>query len=117
MISERGQAVGSRSQGRTVLSQLYLTINQSLYLVEPLECEPGAAVRAFRLNKGNGTLYDVAETQYGPECDCPDFIFRRAGLDPTGCKHVQALVGRGLIESGTTPTGQDARRGRTLGSR
>ncbi len=52
MISERGQAVGSQSQGRTVLSQLYLTINQSLYLVERLECEPGAAVRAFRLNKG-----------------------------------------------------------------
>ena len=42
--------------------------------------------------------YDVAQTPYGPECDCPDFIFRRAGLDPHGCKHVRALVACGLID-------------------
>ncbi len=30
-------------------------------------------------------------------CDCPDYIFRRDGLDPSGCKHIKALVGSGLI--------------------
>lgn len=117
MIHDRGQAVGSQSRGRTVLSHLYLTINKSLYLVEPLVCGPGAALRAFRLNKGDGTLYDVAQTNFGAECDCPDFIFRRAGLDPLGCKHVQALVGQGLIEAGSVASIQSERGSRPVGSR
>ncbi|WP_406700764.1 hypothetical protein V5E97_18410 [Singulisphaera sp. Ch08] len=100
-----------------MLSHLYLTINKSLYLVEPLECGPGAAVRAFRLNKGDGTLYDVAQTSYGPECDCPDFIFRRAGLDPSGCKHVRALVGQGLIEAGAPASVRTESGRRAVGSR
>jgi hypothetical protein len=77
-------------------------------LVEPLVCEPGTAERAFRLNKADGTLYDVAQTRYGAQCDCPDFIFRRDGLDPSGCKHVKALVGQGLIDAGVAA---DARTG------
>ncbi|SIO02228.1 hypothetical protein SAMN05444166_2076 [Singulisphaera sp. GP187] len=112
MIHERGQSFGTQTRDQTVLSHLYLTINQSLYLVEPLECGPGAALRAFRLNKADGTLYDVAQTSFGPECDCPDFVFRRAGLDPLGCKHVKALVGQGLIEAGaaaSAPTERDRR--------
>jgi hypothetical protein len=117
MIHDRGQAVGSQTRDRTVLSHLFLTINQSLYRVEPLECGPGVASRAFRLNKGDGTLYDVAQTSFGPECDCPDFIFRRAGLDPLGCKHVKALVGQGLIEPGAAAKGPTERARRIVGRR
>ena len=77
---------------------LTLTIDRTTYEVGRLACHEPIADRAFRLRKPDGTLYDVAQTPYGPECDCPDFVFRRDGLDPDGCKHVQALVACGLID-------------------
>jgi len=86
-------------------SHLFLSISQSVYLVHSLSCDPGTALKAYRLNKSDGTLYDVAQTRFGPECDCPDFIFRRAGLDPAGCKHVKALVAQGLIDAGSATAG------------
>jgi hypothetical protein len=79
-------------------SRLFLAINQTFYAVKPLACDPAIAKRAYRLNKPDGTLYDVSQTQHGPRCDCPDFIYRRDGLDPAGCKHVRALVAQGLID-------------------
>ena len=84
-----------------LVSRLDLTIGRTTYAIEPLAetLLPGA--RAFRLIKDDGTIYDVAQTSYGPECDCPDYLFRRDGLDPAGCKHIKALVGSGLIESAT----------------
>ena len=75
-----------------------LTIGSTAYAVRRLGAAPEIARRAFRLAKGDGTLYDVAETPFGPACDCPDFLFRRDGVDPEGCKHVRALVAVGLIE-------------------
>lgn len=84
-------------QGRCRVSHLFLLIDETLYGVQPL-----AGERAFRLNKSDGTLYDVAQTSHGTRCDCPDFVFRRDGLDPNGCKHVQALVAQGLIGNTTT---------------
>src|SRR5262245_19198738 len=83
---------------RAISSQLFLKIRENVYQVAPIAVDPSAAVRVFRLNKANGTLYDVAQTCFGPRCDCPDFIYRRDGLDPAGCKHVRALVDHGLIE-------------------
>lgn len=85
-------------------SHLFLMINETFYSVHPLACEAPAQDRAFRLNKADGTLYDVAQTRHGPQCDCPDFVFRRDGLDPAGCKHVQALVAQGLIEGNANVT-------------
>src|SRR5262245_31280132 len=78
-------------------SHLFLTIDQNIYRVHPISCENAAVIKAFRLNKPDGTLYDVAQTPYGAQCDCPDFVYRRDGLDPAGCKHVQALVAQGMI--------------------
>jgi hypothetical protein len=78
--------------------RLFLTIRDHLYVIRRVACDPGIAGRAFRLLKEDGTLYDVVQTEHGPTCDCPDFIFRRDGLDPEGCKHVRALVDCGLIE-------------------
>jgi hypothetical protein len=85
-------------QVRPRASHLFLKIDQSIYGVHPVPCENAAVVKAYRLNKPDGTLYDVAQTRFGPQCDCPDFVYRRDGLDPSGCKHVQALVAQGLIE-------------------
>ncbi|WP_435007057.1 hypothetical protein P12x_004458 [Tundrisphaera lichenicola] len=77
--------------------RLELKIGETVYDVESLPNAPDAGGRAFRLTKADGTAYDVAQTAYGPECDCPDYIFRRDGIDPEGCKHVKAVVGSGLI--------------------
>lgn len=78
-------------------SHLLLTIDETLYAVRPLPSEPATAERAFRLVKLDGVSYHVAETASGAHCDCPDFIFRREGIDPLGCKHIRALVAQGLI--------------------
>ena len=52
--------------------------------------------RAFRLSR-KGDVYDVAQTVHGPTCDCPDFIFRRDGLDPLGCLHIRAMRAVGML--------------------
>ncbi len=83
-------------------SQLLLVINETIYRIEPIFSRGLNGLKAFRLNKPDGTLYDVAETRYGPQCDCPDFIFRRDGIDPLGCKHVRSLVAEGLIGGGAS---------------
>lgn len=77
---------------------LSLSIDGSPYDVRPIDADPSVSPRAFRLTKPDGTRYDLAQTPYGPTCDCPDFIFRRDGIDPNGCKHVRALVSCGLIQ-------------------
>ena len=77
--------------------RLKLTINRTTYHVRPIQADAYAALKAFRLKKGDGTTYDVAETAHGLECDCPDFVFHRDGIDPAGCKHVKALVACELL--------------------
>ncbi|MBV8317158.1 MAG: hypothetical protein JOZ53_19630 [Planctomycetaceae bacterium] len=79
-------------------SRLILMINQTLYEIRPLACDSTIAEKAYRLDKEDGSVYDVSQTRHGPLCDCPDFVFRRDGLDPSGCKHVKALLAHGLIE-------------------
>ena len=98
-------SIGARS------SHLYLRIQRTLYVVSPLECDPSIAAKAFRLSKPDGTLYDVAQTHHGHRCDCPDFIFRRDGLDPSGCKHVKALIHQGLLDH-PEETSEGSTRGR-----
>jgi hypothetical protein len=55
------------------------------------------AAAAFRLRKPDGAAYDVALTEHGPNCSCPDFTFSREGKDPAGCKHLKALRAWGLL--------------------
>ena len=90
----------SRSKPKAVRPtiRLDLTIGGTTYEIESLAEALDPGFRAFRLIKVDGTIYDVAQTSYGPQCDCPDYIFRRDGLDPSGCKHIKALVGTGLID-------------------
>lgn len=90
-----------QSKAATPASVLYLIIGKTLYGVRPVRLDDPGDRKAFRLNKSDGTLYDVAQTGLETRCDCPDYVFRRDGLDPEGCKHVKALVAQGLI--GRTP--------------
>ena len=53
--------------------------------------------RAFRLKKGDGTIYDVAATAHGVTCDCPDYLFNRQDKDVNGCKHIKAMKACGLL--------------------
>jgi len=78
--------------------RLTLSINGTRYSVRPNAASPFAALKAFRLRKSDGTVYDAAQTIHGLECDCPDFVFRRDGIDPAGCKHVKALAACGLFD-------------------
>ncbi len=78
--------------------RLTMEINGVDYGVEPNPPRSLAVARAYRLRKRDGTAYDVAQTDFGLTCDCPDFIFHRDGLDPDGCKHIKALVAYGLLD-------------------
>ncbi len=79
------------------ICRLTLTIGTTTYKVRPLQPDRAVALQAFRLRKPDGTVYHVARHDHGAECDCPDFIFHRDGIDPDGCKHVKALTACGLL--------------------
>jgi hypothetical protein len=89
-----------------------LVINGTCYSVKPVPgCDPQLVRRAFSLEKvklagelpdpdrpAHDGYYHVVESARGNvSCDCPDFIFRREGQDPRGCKHVLACQAAGLI--------------------
>ena len=94
---------------RSRISRLVLEIAETRYVLRAVACSDAIGRAAFRLVKDDGTIYDLVQTKHGPECDCPDFIFRRDGLDPGGCKHVQALVAVGMLAA--HPAGPVARGG------
>lgn len=96
MTASRVSPAPVAPKGRTF--QLYLTIDRFPYHVRPIVIDPVLADRAFQLTKPDGNSYNVSQTRYGLTCDCPDFIYRRDGLDPAGCKHIRALVSCGLVE-------------------
>src|SRR4051794_11046188 len=77
--------------------RLTLTINGASYAVRPVPCDPTAARRCWSLRKGDGTVYHASQHDHGPECDCPDFVFRRDGRDPAGCKHLKALAALAML--------------------
>jgi hypothetical protein len=80
----------------TGVCSLTLKINGVPYRVRKLDPEFGQH-RAFRLTKPDGEFHDVLDGIYGPECSCGDFIWRRDGIDPTGCRHIKAARATGLL--------------------
>lgn len=88
---------GPQKAAQAAPSRLVLTIDRTTYILVALPRALDPSRRAYRLIKADGAVYDLSESRYGPSCDCPDYIFRRDGLDPAGCKHVKALVRHGLI--------------------
>ncbi len=80
--------------------RLTLTIDGVHFSVRPIQSEDDQIHRAFRLRRKpfrSGVIFDVAETVHGAVCDCPDFVFRRDGLDPRGCLHIRAMRAVGLL--------------------
>jgi hypothetical protein len=77
---------------------LRLSIRGTTYRVTPLRPEKFSAIKALRLRKADGTTYDVSQHVHGCECDCPDFVFHRDGIDPAGCKHIRSCRACGLID-------------------
>jgi hypothetical protein len=86
------------------IARLTLFISGKAYNVHPLDGDDVALMKAFRLRKFDGTEYDIAQTAQDISCDCPDFTFRREAIDPSGCKHIKALVACGLIDPGQAKT-------------
>ncbi len=82
------------ASGTTTLA---VGINGVAYQVLRLHPHPEVATVAFRLRKEDGTAYDVALTDHGAECSCPDFVFNRDGKDPGGCKHIKAMRSWGML--------------------
>src|SRR4051812_33207480 len=76
-----------------------LAIGDSTYAVRPLAVGPGSGLsKLIRLRKDDGAVHHVSRHAHGCECDCPDFVYRREGRDPRGCRHIRALVSVGLVE-------------------
>lgn len=64
-----------------------LAINGQNYTVTILR--DGSGVVGYRLEKADGTAYDVATAEEHWSCDCPDATFHPER--PGGCKHAAAL--------------------------
>lgn len=77
--------------------RLTLTINGRNYNARPILAGSTNARKAFRLRESDGTIYHVVDTPHGLQCDCPDFLFHRDGIDVEGCKHIKSMVACGLF--------------------
>lgn len=75
--------------------RMTITIRGVAYSARPIPNPDGRAYRLRRLDTGE--VYDVAEGEWGPCCDCADAAFRRDGTG-TSCKHVRALAALGLLD-------------------
>ena len=79
--------------------RLSLAIRGEVYGVRCLQPDPAAGLsRLVRLRREGSEAHYVARAEDGSvACDCGDFEFRRAGIDPAGCKHIRACRAAGLI--------------------
>ncbi len=66
-----------------------LAINRVPYLVT--EHRDDGRTTGYRVQKEDGTSYDLDTSGKVWTCECRDYEYRRAGKDPKGCKHVAAL--------------------------
>jgi hypothetical protein len=78
---------------------LTIRINGERYKVAPIRDECFGTIRAFRFTKPDGDFHDVSHQVYGHDCSCGDFVFRRDGIDESGCKHIKAAVAVGLLDA------------------
>lgn len=83
--------------------RMVIVIRGESYTARPVRDCTGDVARAWRLRKGDGTAYTVADTTDGATCECADFTFRHQGHDQAGCKHIRAMRALGLID----PDGDD----------
>jgi hypothetical protein len=77
-----------------------VVVGHGRYKFEGVPRDPGADIeRLYRLTRLDdpSKIYYVAQHHDHASCDCPDYIFRREGRDPGGCKHVRALAWLGIV--------------------
>jgi hypothetical protein len=86
MATTTSKATRKAPQSPTGWCGLTLKINGTRYRVRPLPAEFGG-LKAFRITKADGSFHDVSRDVYGLQCTCGDFVWRRDGIDETGCKH------------------------------
>jgi hypothetical protein len=74
------------------VATLTLTLCGVDYRIRPIANEITGG-RAYRIRRvDSGAVYDLAETEHGPSCDCPDATYRERE-----CKHVAAARLFGLL--------------------
>jgi hypothetical protein len=95
MMPPIGHLINKRRAAGTC--RLFIRIGGVVYGLTRVDRPPSSVEAGWRLSKPDGTTYDVGRTGQGCTCDCPDFAFRRDGLEPEGCKHVKALMTVGLL--------------------
>jgi hypothetical protein len=67
------------------------------YRLRFLASDPSIGQPAWRLEKPDGTHYNVILTPTGAECTCPDWVWARQN-QKAPCKHVRALEVEGLLK-------------------
>ena len=85
---------------RLVGSRLFISDDGETteYKVQRLTPDPIVASAAVRLTRVGSPVevYDVAVTEFGLECSCADWIFKRSN-EKHGCKHCVCCVTVGLL--------------------
>jgi hypothetical protein len=101
MVATRTKTAPARKAPKPATGRAGLTlrINGQNYKVVPIRDQDFGAIRAFRLTKPDGEFHDVSHQVYGHDCSCGDFVFRRDGIDESGCKHIKAAVAVGLLDA------------------
>jgi hypothetical protein len=80
------------------LCSLHLRINGKSYRCRPVPVDGVEVYKLFTLTSLEGQTYNVAMTPEGHTCECADFVYSRDGLDPTGCKHIKAMMALGILD-------------------
>lgn len=94
-------ASDSRVRKVTVHADRTLTITmrrkKTRYRVYHVPSSPEVGHPAYRMVKlGSSEVYDVILTPFGPECTCPDYVYRRQNTEAK-CKHCDVLKAIGLL--------------------
>lgn len=95
----------SAAQPSHGFARLTLHINQSEYALWKVPVAAGSAATAcYELKKrGSSDRYHVSQHDYGCECTCGDWTFRRNHIDVLGCKHIKSLAAFGLVDNHPAP--------------
>lgn len=79
-------------------TKLLIEINGIRYTLRRIVSDPRVTAIAWRLTHADGRCYDLHKDEFGEIlCDCRDFLVRRQGKDPKGCKHCAAAKAAGLF--------------------
>lgn len=78
-------------------TKLFLILGGHLYYLTRIQTDREVAQTAWRLMKEDGECYDVAMTEFGIECSCPDAHWRKRAEKGELCKHAASLVAVSLL--------------------